>query len=408
MTVLILNRLGPDKKYMTNFLEWLSEYPEPVYMFTDSNFSDQFTGYSLVKGFRNYDSNGLVEVEAVKLGKEHSISRVIALDERDLLRAARIREALDIPGQSVESARAFRHKPTMKSYIKKAGLPCPDYMEVYSPMDLYKFILKNGFPIVVKPQDGFGSINTKVIWNWEQAEEFMESTALVNMMVETFVDGEMYHSNGLIMDGEIVFLAVGRYGTVPLNRVAGGGYQQVLGALTELLSPDEEIFSRIYEFTNNIVKSLPAPNHSSFHCEMFHTANDQLVFCEIASRTAGARIGECIIQSYGVDLNAEWSRLECGLDVTVPRNIVPKQLSASYLIPTRRGKLISMIDSFPFSWVTEYQPRVKEGEELRESKSSTGTIGSVVFVGSSREELRKRFHEICKVIDKSIFLEDIP
>lgn len=399
MSILILNRLGPNSKYMTNFTEWLSEYSEPIYMFTDVNFSNKFMGYSLVKGFNNYDSNGLVEVEAVKFGKGHSIKSIIALDERDLLRAARIRETLKIPGQTIKSAYAFRHKPTMKSYVKRAEILCPEYAVIASPIDLYEFILKNGFPIVVKPQDGFGSINTKVITTWKQVERLLEVNNLSNMMVETFVDGEMYHTDGLIMNGKVVFLSVGKYRNSLLK------YQEGIGSLSELVSPKNKIFSRLDNFTKKVIESLPYPNNSSFHCEIFHTVNDELVFCEIASRTAGARIGECILQSYGVDLNAEWARLECGLSSFISENIHLKQLSASYLIPPKPGKLISMIDELPFPWVTEFQSRVKVGQVLRESKSSTDTLASVVFVGSSQTEINERFMKIFNFAQQNIKIE---
>lgn len=407
MAVLILSRLGPGAKYATNFLEWLSEYPEPKYMFTDSKYADQFTGYAQVKGFNNYDANGLVEIEAVKFGKKQTLSHVIALDERDLLRAARIREELGISGQSVESATAYRHKPTMKSYVKASGIPCPKYSVIDSPMDLYRFIVKNGLPVIVKPQDGFGSINTKIIHNWEQAEKFMGSAVFANMMVESFVDGEMYQSNGLIMDGKMVFLSVAKYGTVPLSRISGSGLSYTLSPSAYLIPQSEKIFGRIYEFTDNVIQSLPSPKNSSFHCELFHTADDELVFCEIASRTGGAKIGECILQAYGVDLNAEWSRLECGLDVTIPQHVVEKQLAATYLIPTRPGKLTSMLEEIPLPWVIEYLPRVKVGDEIHVGKTSMDTLGSIVFVGASNEELMHRFDQLCDLINNHIIVEEI-
>lgn len=399
MAVLVLNRFGKDRPHMTQFREWLHELEEPLYMFTDEEFAGQFNDFDIVRTFKNFSVNERVEVEALRLYADKPYRKVIALDERDLIRAARLRERIGLPGQSVESAVAYRDKTVMKSYIQRAGLNCPKYRKLVSALDLYDFVQENGLPVVVKPIDGFGSVGTTFVHTEEDLETVYERGQFEGWMVEAFVQGEMFDVDGVIVDRRMKFGSVGRY----INGAMV--FHEGIGLLVEMVTPKEPIFARIQEFARQVIDAMPSPQFASFHFELFHTPDDQLVFCEIASRTVGGRIGECVNQSYGIDLNREWVRLDTGLEHSIPTVDAWSQYSAVYLIPKRNGKLVSMIEKFPFEWVTEYQPRMKAGEQTHGNASSVDTIGGVIFVASTQEELTERYQQLLFYIKEHILWE---
>src|SRR5262245_36347345 len=75
-----------------------------------------FPDYS-VEYFPNYINNGLVEKRALELHRSYGIHRIVSFGEDDVIRAARLRATLGLPGQDVASAEAYRCKVTMKARL---------------------------------------------------------------------------------------------------------------------------------------------------------------------------------------------------------------------------------------------------------------------------------------------------
>jgi hypothetical protein len=228
-------------------------------------------------------------------------------------------------------------------------------------------------------------MNTHVIRTMEQLDAVYAQGQWHGMMVETFVEGEMYLVDGLVVDHQLQFCSVGKYQTGCLS------YQDEVGLLINLIPPHDPQFARFRAFVEQVLSVLPTPELTSIHCEVFRTPDDELVFCEIASRTAGARVSECIRQTYGIELDQAWTERACGLPSPIPDVSDPQVLCATYLIPKQVGRLERTIEQFPFEWVTEYQPRVKVGMEFKGGVTSVDTIGSVVFQGRDEDELLARF-----------------
>ncbi|ASS74109.1 hypothetical protein CIG75_03300 [Tumebacillus algifaecis] len=392
MAILILN-VYPAK--LVRFKEWLEALDEELYIFTPDVYVNDFSDYDLVKGFANYLSNSQVEIEALKLHQQHPFRAVVALDEVDINRAARIRERLGLDGQLTESALAFRDKVVMKTLVAP-HVRCPHFRRLETGLDLYDFVTEHGLPVVIKPVDGMGAMNTTLVRDEQQLEAFYRKGRLTGMMVESFVEGKMYNIDGLVVNGEVKLASVGTYNDACLN------YRDNQGLYIRLLTPEHEMFTRLQNLTKQVLAVLPTPTFTTFHCEVFHTPQDELVFCEIASRTAGGRISTCVRLAYGVELDEAWTKLSCGLDVELPTSGEPQVLSAVYLIPKQVGRLVKFIDQFPFDWVAEYQPRLKVGMESKGQMAAADTVGSVVFYAESEEELEQRYAQLLAYIDENV------
>jgi hypothetical protein len=95
--------------------------------------------------------------------------QVISITEEDLIRGARIRKLLGITnGQSIESAIRFRDKVVMvnftastykkKNVLKKHNIRVPEFKDIESGCDILDFVKNHGYPCVIKPSKGYGSI----------------------------------------------------------------------------------------------------------------------------------------------------------------------------------------------------------------------------------------------------------
>jgi D-alanine-D-alanine ligase-like ATP-grasp enzyme len=65
--------------------------------------------------------------------------------------------------------------------------------------------------VVVKPRKGYGSVNTSVVKSEKDLENLLSNNLVhscdgpLDMMVESFVEGRMYHVDGLVNDGKVFF-----------------------------------------------------------------------------------------------------------------------------------------------------------------------------------------------------------
>ena len=119
-------------------------------------------------GFGDFLDSSLVEAAAFRLHAKQPVTHVVATGEIGVLRAARFRAAIGLPGQSVDSALAYRDKVLMKTLCAQMGVRVARYKKIGSPSDLVGFAGLVGFPIVLKPRAGAGSIDTRLIRTEEE------------------------------------------------------------------------------------------------------------------------------------------------------------------------------------------------------------------------------------------------
>lgn len=101
-----------------------------------------------------------VEVALRDLDRVRAVDRLETLDERLIEVAAAARLAIGLPGLSITAARLCRDKPAMKQALRAAGLPCAEFAAVDSLASLSEFAERVGYPLVLKPRAGLGSLRT--------------------------------------------------------------------------------------------------------------------------------------------------------------------------------------------------------------------------------------------------------
>lgn len=395
MRILVLHRFKPS---LGKYKEWLQSLQAEIVIFTDEKYQNDFEGYSKVVGFKYYSTSGQVEIEALKLFKSNPFERIIALDETDILRAARLREKLGISGQNIASATNFRNKIAMKVSLQN-HVPCPAFKQLDSAIDLYEFVEQNGLPVVVKPIDGMGGVDTRVIRTEQDLEAIYEGI-FDNLMVESFVEGSMYTIDGLVHNQELVFCSSSHYRSGCL------AFQEEKGIAMQLLSREDAMFKRLRDFIIKVLAGLPTPDNTSFHCEVFHTKEDELVFCEIASRSGGAKIVDSIEHCYGINLDAAWTQISCGLELP-GFSEQPARLTGVCLIPKITGKLVQTIEEFPFDWVISYQSKGVNGDYYHSGQSCTDVIGTLMYEGEDTIDLESKYNILNAYIEKNVMWERI-
>jgi biotin carboxylase len=378
-----------------DFATWLQDSGEDLYVITSTMLPNQ-DRYRMVRFVDDHDVGGLTELTGIQIGNAVPFTHVLPHSEYDLIRAARLRQRFQIPGQTVESARAYRDKVVMKEHMQRAGIRVANFRRVESPCDVVEFVEEHGFPVVAKPTDGCSSKGVRVIAGHSELDHFLREQSGEGYMVESFVRGHMYHMNGVILaDGSAVIIP-GTYITTSLDFQTAGLYGE------RIIDPRTALARRLVAFTRKVIAALPAVPALGFHAEVFHTPEDELFLCEIASRTGGSLMGEIVEHSYGFNIHRAWIRACVGLDVDTSMASAPRQYTSSIRIPVRQGELRRLPRTIPFPWVSMSCVTGLEGNAYRQATSYTDDVLSALIAGSTEDQLKDRLAEFQSWLDETI------
>lgn len=348
--VLIFAKTKHEK---TPYDQWLAGTDIIPIILTPSEYADSYGHLPHVYAFDNYDQNQLVEKTAFELGQRLDLIAVFARAEADIIRSAQLREVLNVQGQSVPSALAFRQKVLMKDYLQDSKVQIPAYAALTSAYTAIQFIKDHGYPVVIKPVSESGSLGTHIITCDEDFQAYLQNPQPWTMEIETFVEGQMYHIDGLIIDGEVKFITPFRYVNDCLSFREG----RYIGHCS--VKPEEAVHGSLVETTRNVLAALPTPKNTAFHAELWIKPNGDTIFCEVASRTGGGMISSLIKHSFNVDLDKEWFLAECG--------------HSNFHAP-KTSKLSGAINIFPQTGTLQHFPTDNEPDFVKERQFS-GAVG---------------------------------
>ncbi|MFG2653446.1 acetyl-CoA carboxylase biotin carboxylase subunit family protein [Streptomyces sp. NPDC048436] len=276
---------------------WLLCHP------TKSQISHTYAGAdpSHVRIYSHYETNDLVDYDAASIIESSDCRGIIALSEVDMLRAAQLRTRYDLPGLKYDTARLFRDKALMKETLREAGFRVPDFRTVDNGLDLMAAAQTYGYPFVLKPRMGGGSIGATVIRDAEDLRRHLSEGLRPNfytpacLEAEEFVSGDLYHVDGLVIDGRVQLDSVSRYRSDILDFSTA--------VSTRMIDQTSTLAGQLTTFTHGVIAELGLlqPDiHSYFHCEVFHGA-DGLVLCEVAARPGGLGIVDQVDAHFGVN-----------------------------------------------------------------------------------------------------------
>jgi biotin carboxylase len=162
-------------------------------------------------------------VDAAEFARRHPIDAVVPVDDDTAVVAAAIAAALDLPHNSVASARAARDKYASRAILRDARVPVPNFEAHTFGEDVSAIARRTSYPCVVKPV--FLSASRGVM-RADTPEEFAAAVrrleklladpelqrrggrAARTYLVEEFVPGVEVALEGLLIRGELSVLAI--------------------------------------------------------------------------------------------------------------------------------------------------------------------------------------------------------
>ncbi len=243
------------------------------------------------------------------LARTEKLDRIVPLDDFDLEMAASLREHLRIAGMGETTTRYFRDKLAMRRQAAEKGLNIPEFVHVLNYAEVNAFLDRVVGPWVLKPRFMAGAIGIRKVYSREDLWSVVNSLGddQSNYLLEKYVPGHIFHVDSVVNEREIVFAVASRYGRPPMDISHEGGV-----FTTRLLERGTPLEARLLEMNQLVLGGMGLLRGVS-HTEYIQGREDgKIYFLETSARVGGAHIADLIASSTGINLWAEWAKIEVG------------------------------------------------------------------------------------------------
>jgi hypothetical protein len=326
---------------------------------------------------------------------ERDLHRVLSPFELSVPVAGYLRSYFGLPGLSFEMANLFANKYLMKRRAAAAGLPGTAFRVACTLANVLPKAVELGWPVVIKPVIGGGSLDVVVLDSPDAFAHFCASPAAesikrltVPLIVEEYVELESeYHCDGIVHGGEVIFAAPSKY-LVPM-----------LGCPAELnasyvLPPGHPDRAEILDLHARTVHAFGLQSGVT-HMEFLKT-RDGLLAGEIACRPGGGGIPDAIWLKYGVDIWRAFRETSLGLEPEV-RLMEREGLLVHYHLPIKPGRIIRLstaADLAAVPSVVRVDMHRQVGDVMRDRVGSSAAAGFAYLCVRDEAEVSSRILEL--------------
>ena len=264
-----------------------------------------------------------------EIARRHRIERVAALDDFDVEMGAMVREHLQVEGMGRTVASRFRDKLAMRVKARSSGIPVPEFSPTFTDADVNDWTSRIAPPWVLKPRSSAAAIGIKKVRSSDDLWRALEAAGdnRTNTVLEQFVPGDVYHVDSIVWRGAVAFAVAFKYGRPPMEIAHEGGL-----FITRRLADDSEEGAALLALNRRLQGALGLQRGVS-HSEFIRASGGSggFVFLETSARVGGAFIVDTIEAATGVNLWAEWAKIELAGD------------AGEYVVPPRRDDFAAIV-----------------------------------------------------------------
>ncbi|HVT02930.1 MAG TPA: hypothetical protein VHL58_06085 [Thermoanaerobaculia bacterium] len=233
-----------------------------------------------------------------------SFDQVESLWEPAVLLAARLREALGVPGMRYAQALRFRDKDKMKQAITEAGLRTARHRRARGKKECFEAAERIGYPLCLKPVAGAGSADTYRADSPEGLEAVLRKAGHVgDYNVEEFIDGDEFTFDTISIDGRVVYDNISWYRPRPL---IGRSVEWISPQTVTLRDATGPEFAAGRKLGRKVLEALGYKTGFA-HMEWYRKSDGEAVFGEIAARPPGAHTVDTMNFASDIDLFTGWA-----------------------------------------------------------------------------------------------------
>lgn len=255
-----------------------------------------------------FDEQG-VENAVSFLAREERIDRLVGPGEYDIELAARLREHLRVPGMGETTARYFRDKLAMRERAAGRGIKVPAFVGAIHRPSIARFLAETPGPWVLKPRMAASSKGIKKLHDREAVWRALDALGdkASHHLLERYTAGDVYHVDGVVSGGQVLFASAHKYGKPILDLHTTGGVYT-----TWRLTEHGEEAQALFALNRRVIAAF-GMLAGVFHIEYIRGRDDgEYYFLEASARVGAGLIEEMVEAESGVNLWREWARLEIG------------------------------------------------------------------------------------------------
>jgi biotin carboxylase len=265
------------------------------------------------------------------IARRHRIERITALDDFDVEMAAMLREHLQVAGIGRTTASRVRDKLAMRVAAQGAGIPVPEFTATVNDAAVNAWAARVPPPWVLKPRSSAAAIGIKKVGSHDELWRALDAAGdnRSETVLEQFVAGDVYHVDSIVWNGRVVFAVPFKYGRPPMEIAHQGGL-----FVTRRLADASPEGARLLEL-NQRLQAMLGLNRGVSHSEFIRSGGSDaapdagVVFLETSARVGGAFIVDTIEAATGVNLWAEWAKIDVG--------------GEDYVVPPRRDDFSAIV-----------------------------------------------------------------
>lgn len=357
-------------------------------------------------GFKHADKYKVINIVDEKACLEYAKSEKIdgvltAATDYGVLTAAYIAREMNLPGLDYDVAKLIKNKYRVRKCLYEHHVDDTEQAyEVNKDTDLDKLCKKIVFPVMVKPCDGSGSRGASRVDFPEQFAQScnvaMDASLTKRAEIETFVTGQEYGAESLVVNGEIHVLGImKKWMTKPPY------YAELGHAIPTDLSADVEIKAR--KCVENAIRALNI-NFGSVNMDMLITADGKIHIVDIGARMGGNMIGPSVIP-YGTGLDYMANMIKNAVGDELDLKPAPHGAVATRLLAFKNGmiKKLPDFDALEEEYGVEIYHHLEVGQTVNEYHTNLDGCGYIIAKGITIEEAAQTAEKVLGIIRDAVF-----
>lgn len=256
------------------------------------------------------------------------IQRIATIDEQAIVLSARLRERLGVPGLPVKAALLHTDKDLAKTELEFAGIPVARHRLVRRAEQVPLAAADFGWPVVVKPPRGAGTISTFVVRDeahlrqliaagafdrrpadstgrFDAGELLLSLHELPAFLVEEYVPAVREYAVDLCLFEDELLAAFPALYSAPL--ITALDRHQWDTALPPVGKDARKAIALALQGARVLGSGTGV-----VHCEVLRTADDRWFFGEAGHRPGGGGLWQMYARQHGLDLRTAIAQLAIG------------------------------------------------------------------------------------------------
>jgi biotin carboxylase len=335
------------------------------------------------------------EKRAVEIHEQDPFDALLCLIDIRITEAARLAERLKLRFLNTKSAVAMRDKFTVRTILAGKGINQPEFALATNNQQLRAAIDNMGFPVLVKPSDGYGSQNIATFLTEDDLNPLLDPLddylpcqtdygfgvkANDRLLIERYISGQLVGCDTLTQNGKHIMLGINEklMYPPPSSAIKGSCF------------PSEQYeIDKIQDYVFSILDALDF-NDGVTHTEILLSQEGPLLV-EVNPRLVGAKIPRLLNLALGRSIHADVIDLHLGKPLSERSYRSEYGFAVSRWITTEvTGSLEDVIiPPIPNPGIRHVEILKKPGDSVSYPYQNNDRIGYIMTLGDTREQAER-------------------